>query len=53
MYLVGSIVAFNTGWTQLFQITFARADDRRLPWTRERIYRREVAEEGRQRWRVV
>jgi cyclopropane-fatty-acyl-phospholipid synthase len=55
MYLVGSIVAFETGWTSLFQITFARADDRRMPWTREAIYRDEEGEgaKGRQRWRVV
>ena len=38
LYLVGSIAAFRTGSTQLWQVLFARRDDARLPWTRAHLY---------------
>jgi cyclopropane-fatty-acyl-phospholipid synthase len=38
-YLSGSIAAFLTGATQLFQIVFTRGDNNEIPWTRDDIYR--------------
>ncbi|HZL87984.1 MAG TPA: cyclopropane-fatty-acyl-phospholipid synthase family protein [Pirellulaceae bacterium] len=38
LYLSGSMVAFQTGGLQLFQIVFARGDNNRIPWTRAGIY---------------
>lgn len=34
LYLAGSEAAFSTGWMQLFQVTFARGTNNRIPWTR-------------------
>jgi cyclopropane-fatty-acyl-phospholipid synthase len=34
LYLAGSQAAFSTGWMQLFQVVFARADNNTIPWTR-------------------
>src|SRR5262249_24078113 len=34
LYLAGSQAAFSTGWMQLFQVVFARADNNAIPWTR-------------------
>ncbi len=34
LYLAGSQAAFTTGWMQLFQVVFARADNNAIPWTR-------------------
>jgi cyclopropane-fatty-acyl-phospholipid synthase len=39
LYLVGSQASFNTGYMQLFQVTFARAGDNQVPWTRAGLYR--------------
>jgi cyclopropane-fatty-acyl-phospholipid synthase len=39
IYLSGSIAAFLTGATQLFQIVFARGENNEIPWTRDDIYR--------------
>jgi cyclopropane-fatty-acyl-phospholipid synthase len=39
LYLVGSQASFNTGYMQLFQVTFARAGDNQVPWTRAELYR--------------
>ena len=38
LYLCGSMVAFQTGGLQLFQIVFTRADNNRIPWTRAGLY---------------
>lgn len=38
LYLAGSIAAFTTGALQLFQILFARAGVKELPWTRAWLY---------------
>jgi hypothetical protein len=38
LYLCGSMVAFQTGGLQLFQIVFARGHCNRVPWTRAGIY---------------
>jgi cyclopropane-fatty-acyl-phospholipid synthase len=34
LYLAGSQAAFTTGFMQLFQVVFARADSNAIPWTR-------------------
>jgi len=38
LYLAGSIVAFNRGYLQLFQILFSRSGVNRIPWTRAHVY---------------
>jgi cyclopropane-fatty-acyl-phospholipid synthase len=38
LYLAGSQAAFATGDLQLFQVTFARRSDDRIPWTRAELY---------------
>jgi cyclopropane-fatty-acyl-phospholipid synthase len=38
LYLAGSIAAFLSGSFQLFQMVFARAASRAIPWTREYLY---------------
>jgi cyclopropane-fatty-acyl-phospholipid synthase len=38
LYLAGSEAAFSAGSLQLFQITFARSGENRLPWTRAPLY---------------
>jgi len=38
LYLAGSLVAFRVGTMQLFQITFAGPECRRIPWTRAHLY---------------
>jgi len=38
LYLAGSIAAFLSGSFQLFQLVFARAKSRAIPWTREYLY---------------
>lgn len=37
-YLASSTAAFLTGWLQLFQVVFARAQDNSIPRSREDIY---------------
>jgi cyclopropane-fatty-acyl-phospholipid synthase len=39
LYLAGSIVAFQTGALQLYQVLFARPGVNTLPWTRAALYR--------------
>jgi cyclopropane-fatty-acyl-phospholipid synthase len=34
LYLTGSQAAVTTGWTQLFQVVFARGSSNAIPWTR-------------------
>ncbi|MGE5193965.1 MAG: class I SAM-dependent methyltransferase, partial [Deltaproteobacteria bacterium] len=38
MYLAGSIVTFQIGGLQLFQIVFARESNNEIPWTRRYMY---------------
>lgn len=38
LYLAGSIAAFTTGWTQLFQVVFNRHNHNNVPWTRAYLY---------------
>lgn len=38
LYLAGSLAAFRSGDMQLFQVTFARSGDNRIPWTRRYLY---------------
>jgi cyclopropane-fatty-acyl-phospholipid synthase len=45
LYLAGSIAAFRVGNLQLFQIVFAGAKCRQIPWTRAHLYTDERADE--------
>jgi cyclopropane-fatty-acyl-phospholipid synthase len=45
LYLAGSIAAFRVGNLQLFQIVFAGAKCRQIPWTRAHLYADERADE--------
>ncbi len=45
LYLAGSIAAFRVGNLQLFQIVFAGAKCRQIPWTRAHLYTDEGADE--------
>lgn len=38
LYLAGSVAAFDTGALQLFQVTFSRARNNTIPWTRSYLY---------------
>lgn len=38
LYLAGSLTAFKAGGMQLFQVSFARADQNQIPWTRQYLY---------------
>jgi cyclopropane-fatty-acyl-phospholipid synthase len=40
LYLAGSLTAFKAGGMQLFQVSFARADQNQIPWTRQHLYER-------------
>lgn len=50
LYLAGSVVAFRTGWLQLFQICFARAQNNKIPWTRSHLYAGESGAEREEQW---
>ena len=50
LYLAGSMVAFQTGWLQLFQIAFARSDNNQIPWTRGYLYRGEQDPRRESKW---
>lgn len=43
LYLAGSLTAFKSGGMQLFQVSFARADQNNQPRTRQHIYSAEVS----------
>lgn len=45
LYLAGSLTAFRVGTMQLFQVTFAGPECRRLPCTRAHLYEREFLPE--------
>lgn len=38
LYLAGATTTFKTGGMQLFQVTFARGAQNRVPWTRDYLY---------------
>jgi cyclopropane-fatty-acyl-phospholipid synthase len=38
LYLAGSVTAFRNGGMQLFQVSFARAGNNQIPWTRQYLY---------------
>lgn len=38
LYLAGSLTAFKMGGMQLFQVTFSRARNNQIPWTRQYLY---------------
>jgi len=38
LYLAGSLAAFTSGWTQLFQVLFNRYNSNEVPWTRAYQY---------------
>lgn len=46
LYLAGSLTAFKAGGMQLFQVAFARADNKRIPWTRRYLYEPQHASGG-------
>ena len=38
LYLAGSLAAFRSGDMQLFQVSFNRSGQNRIPWTRHYLY---------------
>ena len=38
LYLAGSMTSFRSGLMQLFQVSFARAGNNQIPWTRDYLY---------------
>lgn len=50
LYLAGSIAAFHVGNLQLFQMVFAGAKCRRIPWTRARLYSEKQVEAKDPEW---
>ena len=38
LYLAGSLAAFRSGDMQLFQVSFNRSGENRIPWTRQYLY---------------
>jgi cyclopropane-fatty-acyl-phospholipid synthase len=53
LYLAGSAAAFLAGSLQLFQVTFTRAANNALPWTRDHIYQVESGPGRESRWNVA
>ena len=50
LYLAGSLVAFQTGWMQLFQVAFARPARTQIPWNRKYLYASDWNEDEEKRW---
>jgi cyclopropane-fatty-acyl-phospholipid synthase len=50
LYLAGSIAGFRSGPLQLFQITFAGANCRQIPWTRAYLYEEQQPAAKEQKW---
>lgn len=46
LYLAGSLTSFKTGNMQLFQVTFSRAGNNQIPWTRRYLYEPEYQSTG-------
>ncbi len=53
LYLAGSIAAFRAGNLQLFQVVFAGANCRQIPWTRAHLYAEEPASKKDQWIRAI
>jgi cyclopropane-fatty-acyl-phospholipid synthase len=53
LYLAGSIAAFRAGNLQLFQIVFAGANCRQIPWTRAHLYAEERGSKKEQWIRAI
>jgi cyclopropane-fatty-acyl-phospholipid synthase len=49
LYLAGSIASFRVGTLQLFQATFAPAENKELPWNRRYQYQQPATQPGGQR----
>ena len=47
LYLAGSLTAFKTGGMQLFQVSFTRANNNQIPWTRQYLYASPAAADGK------
>lgn len=50
LYLAATAASFRAGHLQLFQIVFARAACRKIPWTRAHLYPAERWEERETKW---
>ncbi len=50
LYLAGSLTAFRVGSLQLFQVVFAGSECKRIPWTREYLYREPTETREEPRW---
>lgn len=50
LYLAGSLASFRTGGLQLFQIAFAGANCKKIPWTRAHLYETDALAVGEQKW---
>jgi cyclopropane-fatty-acyl-phospholipid synthase len=46
LYLAGSLTAFKMGGMQLFQVSFARAGNNQIPWTRQYLYESQLPASG-------
>jgi cyclopropane-fatty-acyl-phospholipid synthase len=46
LYLAGSLTAFKMGGMQLFQVTFTRAGNNQIPWTRQYLYETQYIPSG-------
>ena len=46
LYLAGSLTAFKMGGMQLFQVTFTRAGNNQIPWTRQCLYEKQYTPLG-------
>lgn len=53
IYLAGSLVAFRVGTMQLFQVTFAGPQCRRIPWTRAYLYQAGQPQAQEETWTNV
>jgi cyclopropane-fatty-acyl-phospholipid synthase len=52
LYLAGSAAAFRSGSLQLFQVSFSRRGDDRVPWTRRYLYQPDGQADGEVAWIV-
>ncbi|HYL10791.1 MAG TPA: cyclopropane-fatty-acyl-phospholipid synthase family protein [Candidatus Acidoferrales bacterium] len=50
LYLAGAAAGFRAGTLQLFQVVFARAACRQIPWTRAHLYSNEPHTEQQAKW---
>lgn len=50
LYLAGSLASFRTGGLQLFQIAFAGANCKQIPWTRAHLYEADALPASEQKW---